>query len=531
MAYTDVELKNATQVAYSFDKEYSILENSGQKPPYTIEQLCEVSAKPGQTASQRCAEVFPDLDNSSILDWQIVDRYDNNGKDGTGFYGCVIKTGDGDAIVAFRGSEGMMDGMQPNWDNLAHDWYDGDLKLLNSEMTTQQADAQKFVEQIQNSDYINDINNLSFTGHSLGGNLAEFAAIEALDGPMASKVERCVNFDGPGFSTEYIDKLKKDPELMAAIEGKIDHYWWSAVGNMLYPVPGSNKQHIKIKQFDEDGGVLGNLGYVIIGKHSTTSVIFDENGMVIPGGRPLIGETIMGQASRIIDGLPSWMGNAALGIITGTLSVALWTWDKFFDKDGLSDFGKGVLTAAGIFFLFHPGMILPAIGAIAGGLLFLGAGLIALVGIVMLAELALDLLKNIIDAAIDFVKKAGEWLKDRIEDIGKFFGNLIKGIGDWFKKNFDEGYKYAMSHPIFEVKTDALLSYRDRVSSLRNRAYWVEERLERLMRETKCPEIWVVVHQRWLSTQFSTLDKCSRYLSEAYNRMTSVENKLTNAIG
>ena len=89
-------------------------------------------------------------------------------------------------------------------------------------------------------------------------------------------------------------------------------------------------------------------------------------------------------------------------------------------------------------------MILPAIATIAGGLLILGVGLIALVGIVMLAELAIDLLKNIIDAAIDFVKKAGEWLKDRIEDIGKFFGNLIKGIGDWFKRNFNEGYKYAM---------------------------------------------------------------------------------------
>ena len=36
MAYTDVELKNATQVAYNFDKEYSILENSGQKPRQSV---------------------------------------------------------------------------------------------------------------------------------------------------------------------------------------------------------------------------------------------------------------------------------------------------------------------------------------------------------------------------------------------------------------------------------------------------------------------------------------------------------------
>ena len=105
MSYSDLQLKNATQVAYEdFNNEFLSLMNSGVRPPYTIMQLCEqrASSVPGsaQTAEDVYKQVFENdynLNKEDIRSWKIVDIIDDNAD--SGFYGCVIDPGDGNAIV------------------------------------------------------------------------------------------------------------------------------------------------------------------------------------------------------------------------------------------------------------------------------------------------------------------------------------------------------------------------------------------------------------------------------------------------
>ena len=133
MRYTDAELKDSSQIAYmDFSTEFEILADRGEKPPFTIERLCDVK---GISVS----EAFPGADTAKISKWSIVDYYDNNDK--TGFYGCLIETEPGRAVIAFRGSEGMDD-----MGNLQHDWIEADLGLMNSSGTAQQRDAEAFMK-------------------------------------------------------------------------------------------------------------------------------------------------------------------------------------------------------------------------------------------------------------------------------------------------------------------------------------------------------------------------------------------------
>ena len=200
--------------------------------------------------------------------WIIKDVADDNAR--SGFYGCLIDTRDGDAIVGMRGSE--------SWDagQGLHDWVEADLGLLNSTGTRQQQRAAEFTQKVYEQ-FGDDYNGFSFTGHSLGGNLSEHATITAPDG---MPIRRCVSYDGPGFSDEYITAHSADIRARAQY---IDHYQYSLVGTLLLPLPGTNYQTIAAHN-DEDSGFLG--GYLV--RHHTRNIEFGDDGMIRQGDRDIL---------------------------------------------------------------------------------------------------------------------------------------------------------------------------------------------------------------------------------------------------
>ena len=113
------------------------------------------------------------------------------------FYACIVETSPGNAVVCFRGSEDMSD---PN--NLKNDWIYADMGLLNSTCTNQQAEVERFLA--ANKELLSKYDNITMTGHSLGGNLAEYATIMSYKYGLDTKIKQCVSMDGPGFSDEFI---------------------------------------------------------------------------------------------------------------------------------------------------------------------------------------------------------------------------------------------------------------------------------------------------------------------------------------
>ena len=127
---TEQELRDATDIAYlDLHHGFEFLESTGVSgpPPYSIKAIID----------SHKVKVPKNVNK----EWKIVDVYNDNENDGSGFYGCVIDTGDG-LIVSFRGSESITD-----INHVKSDWVGADLALLKTTLTKQQEEAEKFLKQ------------------------------------------------------------------------------------------------------------------------------------------------------------------------------------------------------------------------------------------------------------------------------------------------------------------------------------------------------------------------------------------------
>ena len=327
--YSDSEMMMATQIAYlDFDNsqnrsvgdvvneiimKYGMLDSSGNpvygddgniilKDTYANAGNSKVLTKQLQVVSN--IKKLGDGTNglSGWEDWKVVNVC--NDQINTGYYGMLIDTGDGNAIIGCRGSESY------NLQQIINDWVVADVGLLNNDLTTQQARSEKYMEELWYQ-YGDKYDSFSVTGHSLGGNLAEHMTITA-PAAMRSRIDHAISFDGPGFSKEYIDAHRED---IAKASDRISRYQWSWVASLLLPLPGVKDTIIKahddenvfVSFTDSHMNPGGELLSVIMSRikamffrHDTHNVEFDENGSVMAGDESALA-AVLGPVSIYIE--------------------------------------------------------------------------------------------------------------------------------------------------------------------------------------------------------------------------------------
>lgn len=300
VADSDVRMMLATQVAYLDgakgmsvgDLINRIISNYDGWPNLSEQQQSQLDT------ALYIQEQIEKYDMQDCNRWIIKEVANDNAQ--SGFYGCLIDTRDGEAVLGFRGSESFDDAQ------VLHDWVEADVGLLNNTATGQQKLAEEFTRYV-NDQYGNYYNQYNFTGHSLGGNLAEHATITAPDG---MPIHRCVNLDGPGYSNEYIIAHGSD----IAQNGKyIDHYQYSVTGTLLLPLPGTHYQTIKAHNDEESDGVAE---YFV--RHHTRNIEFDGDGGVQQGTQDLFA-MVLGPISKDIE-----VGPPALLWVVAPQLAALW---------------------------------------------------------------------------------------------------------------------------------------------------------------------------------------------------------------
>lgn len=261
MSYTDEQMRAFSQIAYTdFTKAYEFLQATQGGDSFSIEEL-EITAKV-LDPSIKFDQLYC-VTEQQKRDWKIVAVHDTNPQNG--FYGCIIETAPGKATLAFRGSE------EPKkFSNLIHDWFAADLGLFNSFQTRQHAEVDRFLKKY--SDKINQYDSISLTGHSLGGNLAEYATLVSHKYGFDSRVDRCVSLDGPGFSNEFIALHTLD---VLRMKDKMKHYSWSLVGSLLFNLPGVEYKYCEISN---EANTKDGKEYGAVSRHDTKYLVFDENG-------------------------------------------------------------------------------------------------------------------------------------------------------------------------------------------------------------------------------------------------------------
>lgn len=301
MSYTDAEMMLVTQIAY-LDVDLSdrsgkknvgdvveaVLKKYGTYDAATGTYVAKADLKDGVAkaqfeTAQNIMELAEKNNVVSWRNWEVVDVCNNNDK--SGFYGCMIDTGGGDAIIACRGSESS------STQQTILDWGLADAGRLNNPETIQQSDATAYMARLYEK-YGDKYDKFSITGHSLGGSLAMHSAFSAPP-EMQDKIDKVISFDGPGFSDEYL-AVHKDG--INRIKDKVYHYEYSFVGALLTQPKGIHNRVIKAHNDKE----VSNIFKTHLFRHHTRNIEFDQNGNVIDGERDFL-QTTWGNITKRMD--------------------------------------------------------------------------------------------------------------------------------------------------------------------------------------------------------------------------------------
>lgn len=166
---------------------------------------------------------------------------------------CFTQKGNtGQAIVAFKGTSGSVE------------WSDNAVGMNVTE-TPCQIEALDYIESLPYS-------SITVTGHSKGSNKAMYVTI------LSDKVDRCVGYDGQGFSREFIDKYWAE----IAINGNsIYNYSVSTdyIHVLLYPVPNSHQRFCE--GFGIDNAKQHHSPNSMFKTDKNRRLILDETGVPI----------------------------------------------------------------------------------------------------------------------------------------------------------------------------------------------------------------------------------------------------------
>ena len=127
-----------------------------------------------------------------LMQMTLAQTYVDTGVGGGGGVSALFtEPGYGEAVVCYRGTAGG-------------EWKDnfiggGETDVLDGVSTLQQKNALSWYQSLALEDYAT----VTVTGHSKGGNKAKYVTI------LEPSVDRCVAFDGQGFSDEFVKKYQR----------------------------------------------------------------------------------------------------------------------------------------------------------------------------------------------------------------------------------------------------------------------------------------------------------------------------------
>lgn len=503
MAYTDEELKHATQIAYAdLQYAYEAYRKLGETPPFTIRELMNVEI---DGADVERIHKLPE----ELLEWKIVDYYDTN--DETGFYGCLIETSDNEAIVAFRGSENMAE-----FTNMDHDWIKADFALLVSKETIQQGEIEKFLQQMIDEKELDKYTSIASTGHSLGGNCSDHFTILTAKYGVSDKITQSVSFDGPGFSDEYIEENK---EAIAKVAGKMVHYRWSLISSCLQDLPGVEQTFLGINENLHQDSFWDNFFYKLIVRHDTASLVFDENGKAQRGEQDPASKFIS-TSTKGLDHMPSAVGTAIYTGLGGIILAGSWSAENMFDEEGnLTTFGNSLIIGA-IGFVSVAGVDKIFIGA--------GALITGVVGM-FISGYVYEKAYQAVVSLVEAVGNALEWTKEQCAEMIDSLITQWNAIINEFQLKFNAGYQYATNNPNISVDTDSLREYANRLYTVNQTINTIDSNLNYLYGRVGFLDLWDLIQADILTGYNWRLKQCENYLNNTANSFDTAENNIKNS--
>ena len=468
----------------------------------------------------------------------------SDGAKGAAFYREAPDGSISDVYVAYRGTgEGR--------------WYDnGD--AFDKKYSPYQQDAAEYFDSVMSDLNVTDGQNVIVTGHSKGGNEAQFVTLAS---KHAYLVDKCVSYDGQGFSPEAIEYFKRlygedfyekqrsklysvcgDNDFVNVLGIKVvpdDNTIYIKTGcdtydmgnsHGLYPTPKGDDidwKNVRIKGnlYDYDGG-----GFYETTKYQRELAVLakslSDNIMKLPPEeREDVCRSIMTILEAVIGQGSGLHGEGAsleefIGLIKrsdGIFSQILFTWDgQKFIHHSITD-----LLRKYVFQIENredSNILVDFICNIAAAYIQ-----VKLEGLYILIEGFVQLVSGI----AEFAEKLGKVLE--------FLTNVAKSIKDNIKKLIDPNYRAAQNYLKNEhficLHTDDLRALAQRLWDVNKRLGQLDSRLDGLYWKVKWTDLWNLMSSDLKICWSNKINACANCLSDTADRFDSAEHQLLEMIG
>lgn len=370
-------------------------------------------------------------------------------------------------------------------------------------------------QQIAAAEYVNNLpeaygNNLTVTGHSKGGNKAQYVTI------TTDRVLKCVSFDGQGFSEEFVEKYKdeitKKANSIVSISAADDF-----VNPLLYTIAG---QRIYIETENQK-----NFTH-----YHKPNILLDSNGN-------LRDETEQSDLSKLINAYTTYMvSNLEEPERSITIDGLIALLEKGEDKEHILQ----TIYAGGNAITHLDDFAFDWIGDKYGYPVEVGATYIAAV---ICPYLFYDDFKNcqreafeyavdkMFEYADEIAKKFNEY-GEKAAEFGKKFidavSTFVDQARDWFSKKVNVGYKYASDNPYIELNTATLRAYADRLTKVNTRLSNLDKRLDNLYWRIGLQDIWNLLQADLMTGYSWRIANCAKYLNETATDFENTERDISS---
>lgn len=455
------------------------------------------------------------VDDSTLTGWKVKTIDDNDDK--TGFYALMVETDPGHVSPVFRGSEPLSGIISA--EDIKTDWVESDLYLLNSVVTTQQAEVERFFK--ENMVLLSEYDYFEPVGHSLGGNLAEYFAISCakIDAELGAgnklteKLLRCVSLDGPGYSDEFITA---NLEYIDMVSDKMLHYRWSFVGTLLNDLPGVEYHFVEVREDAE--------GCNAVTRHSLSYLDFDSDKLKRGAAQDTLSQ-FTSKFSKAIDSMSAEKGTAIAHFLGDFFIKAFWVKDQLYKDGKITLLGWAAIAGLVAYVVSKPKLLAAVVSIIA-----IVVTVKAVKFVIKVTQEAIKLLKEIANAICDAVAEAYNWAKDKLNELKDAVVSIIDSAINKVKEFLNPGYQAAKAYPNIIVDTEKLLDYAQRIREVNRRITDVDKRMDSLYWKVGLFDLGKLIDADLLTSFSVRLLACDTYLRETASEFEAAEKYISGLI-
>lgn len=434
-------------------------------------------------------------DEPSLLNYKVT-NYVNDGKTGMRA-ACFVNDENNptDVNVVFRGTSGD------------YEWHDNGEGGYLSDTKQQQMAA----------DYINGLpdkygNNMTVTGHSKGGNKAQYVTI------VTDRIAKCVSYDGQGFSEEflqkYADEIAKKSQSIVSISASDDF-----VNCLLYPIAGTR---IYIDTENQD-----NFTH-----YHKPNILLDENGNLRP-------QTKQSDLSKFINEYTTYMiSNLEEPERSITINGLIALLEKGENKESIIQ----TIYAGGNAISHLDDFVFDYVGDTYGfpaelASTYLAAVICPYLYLDDLMHCGKEMIGSVVGGMMNFAEEVAKKLESfgkKASDYAKKFVNAVTTYAskakEWFNKTFNSGYQYASSNTYIRVNTTTLRNHANRLYKVNQRIAKLDRRMDSLYTKVGLFDLWDLLQADALTGYSWRLSRCIDYLNETANEFDSVERSISSQV-